>query len=464
MARVVRRTGRLATDAIPASRRWPRRVAAIGCCLVVLAGCTGARRAAFGPGADQGPVTQLWTTQLSRPHVSDGQVVGVLAGANSVRAVEAKSGRVQWTVTLAGKSPFVMDTVIGGGVVMVLAGTTVGRAPGLVRPIVTSLVVLDAGTGRRLWGRPIAGQTQAFPLAIDAGLVLVGGAGGTVTAFGAMTGRSVWQHGRPAGCGQRRGMVYDEGIAADGAVLAVSWQCADGQAIAQRLDPVTGHARWSWRSIPPLPSGSYLGLAVVGVAQLGGVVVLTGQIGFSQFTNAFEQSIPRAYTWPSSLTPDGNEIEVALDAASGRARWVEHGAQQADVVLSDGASCEVVNTGVACRDDLNGALTRPPLLTGQPADSGPPSTGWAGITGGLICVTEPVSRPDTVRIVITSIRGARVIAQADLVIGTVAFGGARYQNFVNDAAPLSTGPTLLLLQRIDLAGYPLLALKATVTR
>jgi hypothetical protein len=129
--------------------------------------------------------------------------------------------------------------------------------------------------------------------------------------------------------------------------------------------------------------------------------------------------------------------------------------------LADGTVCESVNTGLECRDDMTGAATLPALLTGQGSNSSPPyaSDGVAGISGGIAAVTVAPFRSGQVRVELISLRGGQVVGSARIAAGVRAYQ-ANYQTFVVAAGPLPGGGTLVLLRRVDLPGYPVLALRA----
>jgi hypothetical protein len=170
--------------------------------------------------------------------------------------------------------------------------------------------------------------------------------------------------------------------------------------------------------------------------------------------------LPHADAWPPALGPaDETSTVLALDAANGRPRWSELGGQLERFALTAGAVCEVVNTGLECRDDATGAPTMPTLLTGARDGASPPylADGFAGISGGLVAVTESPSRSGVTLRVVT-VRGGATVARASLAIGSVPADGSNYRVFAVAAGPFAQGAVLVLVRRVDLAGYPVLAL------
>jgi hypothetical protein len=301
----------------------------------------------------------------------------------------------------------------------------------------------------------VAGNTQALPVALADGLLITGDLGGTLTAAHASTGAQVWRLPRPASCGQSPQVQYDEAVGSDGTALVASYQCATGGTMVRRLTPATGQTLWQWESIHG-HAGQFALLTVAGTA--GGVVMLSGQVGPPPFTTTFLNSVPRRYQWPSALGPDGAiETEVAVDALTGHARWAELGAQQATLTLADGAACEVANTGVACRDDITGGLTRPIVVTDN--SSVPPSgSGYAGITGDRIYVVTAPVQPHRLTIATLTIRGDHPLETTSVAMPTATTDGSRFAPFIQAAATLPYG-VLLLTQRLDDPSYPYLALK-----
>jgi outer membrane protein assembly factor BamB len=384
---------------------------------------------------------------------------GTLLGVNGqqVVAISAATGRPLWAATMPASLPEILALVPAGSVDIVEAGHTVGQPPSAVYPIVSEYVALDAATGTMRWAVPVGGNYQEPAIAASGRYLITGDQSGAVTARIAATGRFAWHARRPRACGPPAADETENaglGLAADGALLAASFECGP-RVIVQRLDPATGKAGWTWRS--PAASGPQLSAAAV--ADDGGLVLIAGQI--SPSARPFAARLPRALAWPRALGPaDDAYVIVALNAANGRPRWSETGGQLETFAPDAGALCEVVTVGLECRDDATGAATMRTLLTGKSAVDSPPyyGDGYAGASDGLAAVTVPCRHGVALRVV--RVRGGATVAAARLAISTTAYGGANYQVFVVAAGPAGgQAPPVFLLRRVDLPGYPVLALE-----
>jgi outer membrane protein assembly factor BamB len=403
--------------------------------------------------------------------ISDGLVIGIAFrdGHPAVRAASALTGAGVWSAQLPARLTEVLGVVAGDGVVVVEAGHDFGHAPLMVAAEVTEAVVLDERTGRELWAAGVEGRSQNPPIALSGNAVLIGAPSGVITARDARSGKVLWQSPRPGGCAKITvASPVDEGmgLAADGGLAAASFECAGGRMLAERLNPATGAALWSWQS-PRTGSGDQAFLSVTGVATQGSVVLLTGQDAPPSGALRLARSLPRPSFWPASLGPlDDVQVVLALDAQTGRPRWTELGGQGVDFTLADGAVCEVVNTGFECRDDVTGALTRPVLVTGQSASATPPyaDDGWAGISGPYAGAVVAPLLGGHVTVDVLGIRTHARLGRAELAIGFKA-RSANYQTFVVAAGTLPSGKVLLLLRRVDGHGqnpvYPVIALEVT---
>ena len=406
--------------------------------------------------------------------VTDGLVIGhrYADGRSSVIAASALTGAGVWdapipALTGAGPLPIVRGFVTGTGagsdsVGIIEAAGEVSRAPAAVRPLATTDIAVDMATGRRLW---MAGFSQDPPIAVSGNEVLTGSPAGVITARNAETGRVLWTRSRPAGCSKLEGdSPVDEGmgLGADGPLVAASFECVDGNVVVQRLDPLTGAAAWTWTSPTEIGLNARIYLTVTGVAAAGDLVLLAGQDTPS--ATSLARLVPRSYVWPSGLGPLLNsEVVLALDAANGRPRWSEIGGQLENFTLTDGAVCEVANSGMECRDDVTGAPTRPVLVTGQGGRGVPPyiNDGWAGISGAVAAVTVGPFHAGRVTVELVPVRGQRPLGRVVVDVGPAA-QHANYQWYVTGAGSLPGGGTVLLLRRADLAGYPVAALQLTV--
>jgi outer membrane protein assembly factor BamB len=384
----------------------------------------------------------------------------MLLGVNGqqVAAVSAATGAPLWTATIPASLSSILGLVPAGDVVIVEAGHEVGQAPAAVYPVVSEYVALDAVTGKMRWAIPVGGRYQSPPIAASGRFLLTGDPSGAVTGRIAATGRVAWRDRRPRGCGPAPSGGVDNaglGIATDGALATVSFECGP-RVIVQRLDPATGEARWTWRS--PAASDSSLSVAVA--ARDGGLVLVSGQI--SPSARPFARKLPRARVWPQALGPaDDTDLIVALDAATGHPRWSETGGQLETFAPTDGALCEVVNVGLECRGDVTGALTMRTLLTGKGDGDSPPysADGYAAVSGGLAAVT--VHSRHGVVLLVLRVHGGATVTRIRLMIRTRAYGGANYQVFAVAAGPLASHAILVLVRRVDLPGYPVLAIDVT---
>jgi outer membrane protein assembly factor BamB len=444
-----------------------RRFAAAAGVLVVatLAGC-GAAQSGSGalPGVTGGGVRALWQgPSWEDLTISGGLVLGVQQDGHTaqVHAVSALTGAPAWTMFLPASLPQVLGLVQAGSVVVVEAGR------GLTDPaggaVVTEYVAVDVTTGHQVWTAPVRSGSNPLPdeippIAAAGNLLLTGDPAGAVTAREAATGAVAWRDPRPAACraAPTSGMEGNAGlgIAADGSLAVASFDCGPA-VIVQRLDATTGRPLWSWTS--PAAYHAAVHLPVTAAARDGGVVLLTGAIGPQSAAARFTARLPHPYPWPARLGPaDGTSIVLALDAADGHPRWSELGGQQVMFAPAEGAVCELVSAGLECRDDTTGAATLPDLMTGQNPDGGPP---MADISGSVAIVTAELFRAGEVTLRIVKIRGGATAAQARLAIGVKGYGGADLRVVPAAAGPLPGGATLVLISRVDLPGYPVLALR-----
>lgn len=407
-------------------------------------------------------VSALWQARTSDQVFDGGTLLGVDGAA--VAAISAATGAPRWTVTMPGPRSRIVGLVPAGGAVIVESAREIGTAPAALFWVVSEYTALSVASGRMLWTLPVAGRFQDPPIAASGQYLLTGDTSGAVTARIAATGAVAWRDPRPAACGPAPAGGSDNaglGLAADGPLAGVSFHCGQ-RVVVQRLDPATGMALWTWTS-PAVPAGDVAQLALTDAASEGGMLLLAGEIATPPAAQRFTGSLPRAYQWPPALGPaDQTSALLALDAATGHPLWSELGGQDETVGAAAGDLCEMVSGGLECRDDTTGATTMPTLLTGMNETAVPPygGDGFAAVSGNLAAVTLPSRHGVTLRVV--RVDGGEVVAQASLAIGTTAYGGANYQVFAVAAAPLGHGALLVLLRRVDLPGYPLLALRVLV--
>jgi outer membrane protein assembly factor BamB len=416
-------------------------------------------------------ITALWQAPLTEAMVTGDLVVGLAAGRPAVlEAISELTGRQRWTASLPAEDPYVANLFAAGGVVVVEVGNVSNAPAGIYE--VTRDVVFDALSGRQLWDAGVPGgpAVRVHPAITYAqGLIVSGDALGGVIARKALTGAVAW-HTPPASCAQDAGggSGYDDRLADDGGLLVVSYRCDSdrrSQVILQRLAPRTGALRWQWRSIA-VGEQSFIEMSVEGAGTEGELVVLSGQAG-EPMVGRYLRSLPRPRVWPTSLDAfGGTDLLLALDARTGTPRWTELGGQLEKLTLTDGATCETVNIGFECRDDQSGLHTRPILTTGLGEGSSPPyeRDGTAGISGSLAGVVLSQAPSGAVSIGVFPLRGGGAIAHATVQLGDSTYGGARCKNFIVGAGPIAGGGTLLLLRRVDVAGYPLVALRVSSSR
>ena len=223
--------------------------------------------------------------------------------------------------------------------------------------------------------------------------------------------------------------------------------------LIERLAPRSGAPLWRWRA--PLAD-----LSVVGAATQGELVLLSGEAGEDRGA----PSLPNARPWPTSLGAYlGKELVVALDARTGAPRWYERGGQLEEFTLTDGVTCETVHVGFECRDDQSGLHARPVLTIGRGEGSSPPyeGDGTAGISGSLAGIVLSQASSGAVTIGVFPVRGGGAIAHATVQLGNSTYGEAKYKNFIVGAGPIAGGGTLMLLRRVDIANYPLVALRVS---
>lgn len=399
---------------------------------------------------------------LAHLTISAGLLLGVSLDGHQVHALQAATGAPVWTATLRGSNSQVYGLVPAGQAVIAETGHTVGQA--MIYPAVFDYVALDLATGRELWAEPVAGGYQSPPVAAAGNLLVTANSAGVVTARGAMTGAVSWRDPRPTGCSlpvAHGPLISGVALAADGALIVASFDCG-AHVIAQRIRPATGMAEWTWRSPAGTPADPTL-LSVIAVARHPGIVLLTGGIGGGQTAAQFSARLPRSYSWPPQLGPRGGGSTVlVLSASDGHPLWSESGGQQQTFALTDGAVCEVVSPGMECRDDLTGAATMADLLTGQRMGLPPYNgDGLAGFSDGFAAVTVAPFRSGHVTLQVVAIHGGAVAVQAELAIGADNLNGSDYGLFAVAAAQLPDGAMLVLVRRIDVDHYPVLALSVS---
>jgi hypothetical protein len=131
--------------------------------------------------------------------------------------------------------------------------------------------------------------------------------------------------------------------------------------------------------------------------------------------------------------------------------------------LTDGVTCETVHVGFECRDDQSGLHTRPVLTTGRGEGSSPPyeGDGTVGISGSIAGIVLSQAPSGAVSIGVFPLRGGGAIAHATVQLGNSTYGEGNDKNFIVGAGPIAGGGTLMLLRRVDVSEYPLVALRVS---
>jgi outer membrane protein assembly factor BamB len=119
------------------------------------------------------------------PAVADGilyDIDGSIPGKNTLRAVDAATGKTRWAVPIGGIQPGTI--AVAQGVLYIEAGAG-GKLDG------HEITIFDPGTGRKKWAAPVgsAYTVVGFP-AIAGGMIYVNG--DKLYAFDAETGQQKW--------------------------------------------------------------------------------------------------------------------------------------------------------------------------------------------------------------------------------------------------------------------------------
>jgi outer membrane protein assembly factor BamB len=412
----------------------------------------------------------LWQMRLFYPNILGDTVVGQAekkgGGDARIEAVSARTGQPLWSVPTPAE-PEVLGVSVEGSVVIVEAGRGLDDPEGQI--VVKEIAVYSLADGRLLWHRPVAVGRDYLPgnrRAYVAGTIVFAEPGGELIARRAATGGVLWRASRPRSCPQGGGDEAggDARVAADGSLLVASYPCERGGGsfvLVERFSPGSGKRVWQWRtvSVEAGKPSSFIGLAVVGVASAGKVVLLQGQVSRPR---RYVRTLPNARRFPAALGPEGDEMLLALDARNGRPRWSELGFQYPELALTDGAVCEFDVQGVECRDDLTGLPSRPLLRTGlSELGSGRAFEGdeTAGVSRDLVAVALK-RRPGAPLVVgLAPVRAPGETARVLVSLGPNLPEPANSTPLVVRAGTLPDGSTLLLLRRLDVPEDPLLALR-----
>lgn len=414
-------------------------------------------------------VQALWQLRLVYPDIVGDTIVG-LAGEGSTARIEAVSsltGQPRWSVPTPAE-PEVLGVSRVGPVIIVEAGRGLDDPAGQI--VVKEIAVYSLADGRSLWHTPVAVGPEYLPgnqRAYVAGTIVFATPGGELIARRAATGGIVWRASRPRSCPQGGGDEAggDARVAVDGGLLVASYPCERGggsYVLVERLSPGSGKPVWQWRtvSVGAGNPASFIGLAVVGVASAGEIVLLQGQVSKP---GRYVRTLPNARRWPPALGPEGDEMLLALDAHDGRPRWSELGFQNPELALTDGAVCEFDVQGLECRDDLTGLPSRPLLKTGlsELETSGSDIVGdaTAGVADRLAAVALKRRHGAPLVVEVAPLRGSHETTRVLVWLGPNLPEPAHSTPTLVRAGTLPDGATLLLLRRIDVPESPLLALR-----
>jgi len=187
----------LAPTRVPALRAYFIRSAAIGFCVIALAGCNTVK-GWFGDDDDKAvapvelvefqqtqPIARLWTASAGkgegllgarqRPVIADGRVYAA-AVEGGVRAFDLVSGASAW---------------VYGSDLRIAGGPGVGQGVVAVGSLEGDVVALDAASGAELWRAKVPNEMISAP-AIGMDMVFVRSNDGRVTALDLATGERRW--------------------------------------------------------------------------------------------------------------------------------------------------------------------------------------------------------------------------------------------------------------------------------
>lgn len=306
-----------------------KRIAALALLTGILAGCAGEEEAVqmaplplvdsrFEPtlqwSASVGEGVGNYFSELS-PAFDEGKLVAADRDG-LVKALDAESGKVLWSVNLGDSEP----ALLSGGILIADGAVYIGTERGV-------LVALDEETGEQKWQANIGGELLSHPAYdIDSGLVIVNSSNGSLTAVGEESGQVRWTipsevptltlRGNSAPVVARGGVMWGQ---ANGRIAAA--QSAQGQVAWQRSIAVPKGATEIDRLVDvdasPVIAGDRL-FAIGYNGQLVSLDILNGQLSWR-----------RNYSSATNFTVVGNRIFlitakdhiVAVDARSGNELW-----------------------------------------------------------------------------------------------------------------------------------------------
>ncbi len=189
--------------------------------------------------------------------------IAVIGGRTGVAvAVDLADGHVRWRYDTQDAARIGTPT-IGDGLVYI--ATLEGGGPGT-----RHIHAVEATTGKPAWTIGSPGDAPAFAPALADGRAIISAEDGSVSAYDAHTGESLWRYDAPA-------VVETVAAVADDTVYVAS---NDGQALA--LDAATGAEHWRV-SIEGIPYGAAVtgGLVLVGTTA-GTLYAIGGASGHDQ--------------------------------------------------------------------------------------------------------------------------------------------------------------------------------------
>ena len=149
-------------------------------------------------------MAEFWPTRTI-PVVADGMIYVALGAANEFNALNLRTGRKVWEMTL--RERITGGPMLDGALGIVYIVTWSGR-----------VVALDSHTGRLRWDYRIAGGSESSPaLSRRLGMLILGGFDGYLYALDAKTGRLVWR--MPMGSAITSAPVVVEGAEQDWVIV-----------------------------------------------------------------------------------------------------------------------------------------------------------------------------------------------------------------------------------------------------
>jgi len=291
----------------------------------VRAGCAG-RDAPGGTSGDADPAPE-WRFRLA------GSVQGGIAVAGSVIVAGSTGGEVVGFRAASGGAERVWRTRVGA--VYRQAGVDAAGRRVFVPSADGHVYALDAGTGRIEWRFGAGAPVLSTPLATDAGVVVFS-AGTRLLAVDAATGRLLW-------CVPGRGFSAGR-AASDGERV---YTCAaDGYARAH--DAGTGQQVWAHQMVAGDQHHVALYSGWDAVVVLGGGVVIaatvSGSVALDAATGAARWTFPGGTMYPPAILLDDRTVLLTTEhgvvarvsLGDGRARW------RTDI------GARVLNAGVVC--------------------------------------------------------------------------------------------------------------------